>query len=667
MSENPTLFYEFGPFRLEEKERRLLRDGEEVTLSESGRTERLTPKAFDLLLLLIKQSGQMVGRDELMERIWPGTFVEDNRLSDNISTLRKFLGDRPRDPQFIETIPKHGYRFLADVREVRGETIAILDHTKTYVVIKDERETPSADAPDANGYAMQHTFTPVLPPGGKSRRRLNPLAIAAGCVLLGALAVAIYSALKRKSEQPAGQALMARSIAVLPFKPLVSSSSDPALELGMTDALINKLTNIRQITVRPTSSVLKYTSDGQDLRAAGSELGVDVLLDGKVQKADDRIRLSVQLLRASDGTPFWADKFDEKFTDIFAVQDAISDRIASTLALQLTGEEKRGLAKRYTESVEAYQLYLKGHHHWRTFRRAEVQTSINYFNEALKKDPNYALAYSGLAFAFSVIGINGPLPAREAMSRSREAAQRALELDDNLAEAHIALGAVKVFYEWDWPGAEREFKRALELNPNYADAHNLYGYYLQAMGKGDAAVLEMKRAKELAPEWRVPNNDYLLALFSARRYDEAIEQSRQVTKLDQSNYFAYTILGQSLAQQGRYEEAAAEHERAVSLPAQQPTSRALTELGYFYAVTGKKGEALKIIERLKEKAEPKMPFDVAEVYAGLGDKDQAFAWLDRSVKERFAFTWKVVIMPQFDGLRSDPRYGALLRRMNLAP
>ncbi len=195
----------------------------------------------------------------------------------------------------------------------------------------------------------------------------------------------------------------------------------------------------------------------------------------------------------------------------------------------------------------------------------------------------------------------------------------------------------------------------------------MYGYYLQAMGKGDAAVLEMKRAKELAPEWRIPNNDYLLALFSARRYDEAIEQSRQVTKLDQNHYFAYTILGQSLAQQGRYEEAAAEHERAVSLPAQQPSSRALTELGYFYAVTGKKGEALKIIEQLKEKPKPKTPFDVAEVYAGLSDRDQAFAWLDRSVEERFAFTWKVVIMPQFDSLRSDPRYVVLLRRMNLVP
>ncbi len=452
MSEKPKLYYEFGSFRLDEKERRLLRDGEEVTLSESGRTERLTPKAFDLLLLLIKQRGQMVGRDELMERIWPGTFVEDNRLSDNISTLRKFLSDSTRNPQFIETIPKHGYRFVAGVREVHDETIALIDRTKTHVVIEEAREMPSAYAPDANGDAMlEHTFLPALPLGGTTRLHLNPFVIAASAVLLGVLALATYFALRGRTEPPPSPAPLAKSIAVLPFKPLVASMSELELELGMTDALITKLSNIRQVVVRPTSSVLKYTSAGQDLRAAGSELGVDVLLDGKVQKAADRIRLSVQLVRASDGTPLWADKFDEKFTDIFAVQDAISDRVASALALQLTGEEKRGLAKRYTESVEAYQLYLKGNQHWRTFRQAEAQTSINYYNEALKKDPNYALAYSGLAFAFSVIGINGPLPAGEAMSKSREAAQRALELDDNLAEAHIALGAVKIFYEWDWP------------------------------------------------------------------------------------------------------------------------------------------------------------------------------------------------------------------------
>ena len=665
MSEKPTLFYEFGPFRLDEKERRLLRDGEEVTLGESGKPERLTPKAFDLLLLLVKQSGQMVGRDQLMVRIWPGTFVEDNRLSDNISTLRKFLGDRTRNPQFIETIPKHGYRFLADVREVRGETIALFDHTKTHVVIEDERETPFPYASDANRYAMrEHSFAPFSPPGSASRRHLNPLAIAACVVLLGALAIATYFALRGATEPPRGHARLA--IAVLPFKPLVATMSEPALEIGMTDALINKLTNIRQITVRPTTSVMRYTSASLDLRTAGSELGVDVLLDGKVQKADNRIRLSVQLVRANDGIPFWADNFDETFTNIFAVQDAISERVAVALALSLTGEEKKGLAKRYTENVEAYQLYLKGQHHWRTFEPAELLTSINYYNEALKRDPHYALAYSGISTAYSVIGIYGPLSAREAMPKAREAAQRALELDENLAEAHTALGAVKIFYEWDWQGGERDFKRAIELNPNYADAHNLYGYYLQAMGKGDDAVVEMKRAKELAPDWRVPNNDYLLALFSARRYDEAIEQSRRVVKLDPNNHVAFGILGQSHTQQGMYEEAASELQQAANLP-RQPNTRALTELGYFYAVTGKRGEALKIIEQLQEKPKPRTYFGVAQVYAGLGDNDRAFAWLDKAYEERFAFTWKVVIMPQFDGLRSDPRYVALLRRMNLSP
>jgi TolB-like protein/DNA-binding winged helix-turn-helix (wHTH) protein/Flp pilus assembly protein TadD len=666
MSENSKLFYEFGPFRLDEKERRLLREGKEVTFNENGRSDRLTPKAFDLLLLLVKQSGQMVGREELMERIWPGTFVEDNRISDNVSTLRKFLGDRTRNPQFIETVPKHGYRFVADVREVRDETVNLLDHTATRTVIVEELEMSPAAGMESNRRLHRQSVTSATRPARAWPRRLNLLVIALACVLAGGLSFAAYFALKGSPEQPASQTPRAKSIAILPFKPLVPSSADPVLELGVTDALINKLTNIRQITVRPTSSVMKYAGEGHDLRAAGEELKVDVLLDGKMQRAGDGIRLSVQLVRASDGTPLWADNFDEKFTNIFAVQDAISEKVAAALALNLTGEEKKGLTKRYTENVEAYHLYLKGHHHWSTFQQAELLTSINYYNEALKKDPNYALAYSGISTAYSVIGIYGPLSAREAMPKAREAAQRALELDENLAEAHTALGAVKIFYEWDWPGGEREFKRAIELNPNYADAHNLYGYYLQAMGKADDAVIEMKRAKELAPEWRVPNNDYLLALFSARRYDEAIEQSRQVVKLDPNNFFAFRILGQAHTQLGRYEEAASELQQAANLT-RQPTARTLAELGYFYAVTGKKDEALKIIEQLQENSKRKTPFEVAQVYAGLGDKDRAFAWLDRAYEERFAFTWKVVIMPQFDGLRSDPRYVALVRRMNLDP
>ncbi len=587
MRENSRLYYEFGPFRLDEKERRLLREGEEVMFSENGRSDRLTPKAFDLLLLLVKQSGQMVGREELMERIWPGTFVEDNRISDNISTLRKFLGDRTRNPQFIETIPKHGYRFLADVREVRGETIALLDHT-TRMMIEEELDMPPADGMESNANDLhRQSVTSATRPARAWQRRLNPLVIGLACVLVGGLSFAAYFALNGRPEQPAGQEPRAKSIAILPFKPLVSSSSDPYLELGVTDALINKLTNIRQITVRPTSSVMKYAGEGHDLRAAGEELKVDVLLDGKLQRAGDRIRLSVQLLRASDSTPLWADNFDERFTNIFAVQDAISERVAAALALNLTGEEKKGLAKRYTENVEAYHLYLKGHHHWSTFQQAGLLISINYYNEALKKDPNYALAYSGLSTSYSVIGIYGPLSAREAMPKARAAAQRALELDENLAEAHTALGAVKILYEWDWAGGEREFKRAMELNPNYPDAHNLYAYYLQAMGKGDDAVVELKRAKELAPEWRVPNNDYLSALFSARRYDEAIEQSRQVLKLDPNNYFAFGILGQAHTQQGRYEEATSELQHAVNLPGNRRRER-LPNLAICMGSQGKK-------------------------------------------------------------------------------
>jgi len=669
MSKPEKHFYEFGPFRLDPAERLLLREDLPVPL---------TPKAFDTLVVLVEQSGHLVGKDELMREVWGDNFVEENNLDKSISALRKALGKD--SAKYIATVRGSGYRFTGNVHEsTEAESVVLHERTRTRILIEDAKDDEDESIPaqkiiGAESQVMRQELAAAQTP--RTNRKWPLVALIVCSILLGLTGIVFVvrtlrgsSATPSQPESRAKHALPSqpKTLAVLPFKPLVANERDESLEMGMADTLITRLGNLHEIVVLPTSAVRKYTGLQQDAAAAGRELSVDSVLDGNIQKAGDQLRVTARLVRVSDGATIWADKFDTKFQDIFAVQDSISERVAGALAVKLSGEEKKGLSKRYTESVEAYQLYLKGYHHWSTFGQTELQTSINYYNEALKKDPNYALAYSGIANTYSVIGIYGPLPAGEAMPMSREAAQRALELDENLAEAHVALGAVKIFYEWDWPGAEREFKRALEIDPNNAGAHNLYGYYFQAMGRGDDAVVEMKRAKELAPEWRIPNRDYLLALFSARRYDEAIEQSRQVVRLDPNDYFAYCILGQSLTQQGRYEEAMAELGRSVSVPGQQPSVRALTELGYFYAVTGKKGEALKIIEQLKEKAKPSTPFQVAEVYAGLGDKDQAFAWLDRSSEERFAFTWKIVITPQFDSLRSDPRYVALLRRMNLSP
>jgi tetratricopeptide (TPR) repeat protein len=299
---------------------------------------------------------------------------------------------------------------------------------------------------------------------------------------------------------------------------------------------------------------------------------VDVLLDGRVQKAGDRIRLSVQLVRAADGVPIWAEQFDGKFTDIFAVQDEISRKVVAKLSLQLTGEENRGLAKRYTENAEAYQLYLKGLYQWRTFSREGLLTSLNFYNAAIEKDASYALAYTGLANSYNVIGIYGPLPTSEAMKESSAAAHKAAELDDTLPEAHVSLGAVKLFHEWDWPAAERELKRALELAPDDPNGHSLYGYYLQAHGRTDEAVDELQKAADAAPQWPIAMHDVLEGTFIARRYDEAIARCLEALKFEPNEPFVLWVLGRSYTMKGMHDQAVMQFERglkAVATPTRQ--------------------------------------------------------------------------------------------------
>ena len=657
MNKEPKHFYEFGPFHLDVEEGELWRGVERVPLE---------PKPYEVLLLLVRNGGRVLRKDDFLREVWAESFVEEKNITDNISILRQTLGDDPKQPRYIETLYRRGYRFVADVRETREEGVAIVEQTKTHILIEEEHRPPPTEISGSDGHSHNEMAVATLarPPARKARL-LSPVTVTLALLLLGGLTLVAYFALRSKTEQVKGQVPLARSIAVLPFKPLVRESSNPALELGMTDALINKLSNIRQVIVRPTNSVLKYAAEGQDLRAAGRELGVDVLLDGRVQKVGERIRLSVQLVRAIDGAPVWADRFDEKFNDIFAVQDSISERVAAALALQLTGEELQGLGKRYTESVEAYQLYLKGRQHWSTFTREGLLTSINYFNEALKKDPNYALAYTGLANAYHVVGVNGPLPANEAMSKARAAVEKALALDDNLAQAHTALGGNKILYERDWPGAERELKRAMELNPNFADPYDLYGYYLQATGRVDEALIAFKRSADLAPQWFVPSNDLLMGFFDARRYDEAIERSRERIRLEPNNFCGNYVLGMALTEKGQLADAVAALQSALAISDNNDRPRVLSELGYAHAVAGRKDEALKVIGQLKEKPNASLPVHVARIYAALGDKEQAFAWLERGADERFAFLYEIKFLPQFDSLRPDPRFAELLRRMNL--
>ena len=656
MSNRQRHLYEFGPFRLDAAEGQLLCAGQEIPL---------TPKAFQLLHVLVENGGHVLDKDALMGRVWADSFVEEKNLADNISILRKVLGDDPKEPRYIKTVPRRGYRFIAEVREVveDGGQALLRERERARFVIEEEHDPLT----EARADALE--VTPRESPPAPARRRLSPALAVAALALATGLALGAY-ALWKKREAPG--APLARSIAVLPFKPLVAGSADPALELGITDALISKLSNIRQVVVRPTNSVLRYTGEGQDLRMVGSELGVDVILDGRVQKVGERVRLSVQLVRAADGVPIWAEQFDGEFTDIFAVQDEISRKVASKLSLQLTGEESRGLAKRYTENAEAYQLYVKGLYHWRTFETEGLMTSLNFFNAAIEKDPRYALAYAGLANSYNVIAIYGPLPTSEAMEKSREAALKAVELDEALAEARVALGAVRLFGEWDWPGAERELGRALELAPENVDAHELYGYYLQATGRAGEAVGEMRKAAEAAPQWDIPSGDLLESYFIARRYDAAAAHALEMLRLEPGQPSALWVLGRSYMMRGMHDEAVAQFERGLAAveaqgPESSPRVWLLSGLGYAHARAGRRGEALKVVGRMRESQSRWKALYIALALAGLSDKDQAFAMLDEAYRERLPFLWQVRCLPEFDSLRSDPRYAELLRRLNLQP
>ena len=454
-----------------------------------------------------------------------------------------------------------------------------------------------------------------------------------------------------------------RSIAVLPFKPLVAAERAESVELGMADTLITRLGNIDQIIVRPTTAVRKYTELEQESIAAGREQRVDAVLDGTIQKLGDRIRVTVRLLRVGDGAQLWADKFDEKSTDIFLVQDSISEQVAEALAIRLTGDERDLLKKHYTANTEAYQLYLKGRYFLNKSTEADFRKSMEYFQQALEKDPNYALAYAGLADSYAQLGSYGLIQMKDSYPKARAASTRALEIDEMLGEAQASLGFVLMNYYWDWMEAEKRFKRAIELNPNYAMAHNWYSQHLAFMGRSQEAIREAQRAQEIDPLSLWTNSNIGFVSYLARQYDEAILASQKTLELDPNFAVAHMIIGLSYVQKKMYDEGISELQKAKA----NPDSRAL--LAYVYGLAGKRSEARKILEELGKLSNQKYvsPFPIAVAYTGLDEKDRAFAALDKAYVDKSWGMGMLEVNPVFDPLRPDPRFSALLERVNLAP
>lgn len=614
-----------------------------------GEVLPLTPKCFDILQALVECSGQVVSKERLIEQVWPDSFVEEGNLTYNISMLRKALGEKASEHQYIVTIPGRGYQFSATVRELSDEATA--RHAELAGELASQPEAQTAD----ERTAAPRTYS--------ARRRGVILAGFAGLLLISAV---IYFSTARKSEQP-NSGLAIKSLAVLPFKPLVAERRDETLELGMADTLINKLSSIREIIVRPISAVRKYSALNQDPLAAGRELGVDAVLDASIQwDSENKIRVAARLLRVADGSTIWTDKCDEQCNNVFELQDSIAERVARALSPRLTGGQRGLLAKHYTESVEAYQLYMQGLFFWNQKTKQGFEKGGEYYQQAILKDPNYALAYAGLADCY--LFRSAEEGSREILPKAREAAIKALEIDNNLSEAHSTLAIIKRRLELDFPGSESEIKLAIELNPNNAIAHFRYAMMLIDDGRFDEAEAEIKESLGIDPFSVPTRNAVAHILYFSRRYDEAIAELQKVIAMAPAFPPAQRELGLAYEQKGMYQEALEQLQKSLALPGNFSKTMSTADIGHLYAVWGKTSEARKVLQELIHKSRQgyASAYGIAVVYAGLGERDRAVEWLNKAYEDRSIEMTDVKIDPRFDGLRSDPRFTDLLRRMKIA-
>jgi TolB-like protein/DNA-binding winged helix-turn-helix (wHTH) protein/Flp pilus assembly protein TadD len=637
--------FEFDSFRVDPAEHLLLRDGEPVPLE---------PKVFETLLVLIRQ-GRLVGKEELMQAVWPDSFVEESNLTRNISILRKALNRSDGGPQYIETVPKVGYRFVGEVRAPASERAELIVQTSRVSVVVEEGE--GSDIATAQGHGTATSWRQQSLGKTKPYRVSVMLTLA---LLMAGITAAVYFSSIFGSRQAID------SIAVLPF---VNESGDPNTEYltdGITDSLLNSLSQLPRLKIMSRNSVFRYKGRESDAQAAGKELGVRAVLTGRVATRGDGLSINTELVDARDNSHLWGGHYDRRLSELPALHAEIARDISEKLRLGLSGEDQQRVTKRNTESAEAYDLYLKGRFYLNALTPEGDKRSLEYFQRAIDKDPGFgapyaALAeyYAGVAYAVSTSSI----PPKEAYSKAKEAALRAVEIDDTLAEAHTSLGIIAMLHEWDWSGAEREFKRAIALTPNYVNAHHWYSHYLIYTGRFAESLAESQRALALDPLDVAMNFHLGFHYFNARQYDEAIAQLRKVLEMDPKFSEAHVILGLVYDQVGLHNEAVTELQQGVSLGGTDHRAN----IAYLYAGAGKRDEAKKLLDLLKEESKIKYvsPFNIALIYEGLGDRDQAFAWLEKAYAERDSNIVNLKVDPQVESLHSDARFADLLRRIGL--
>jgi TolB-like protein/DNA-binding winged helix-turn-helix (wHTH) protein/Flp pilus assembly protein TadD len=623
----------FGPFEFQPDTGELRKHGLRV---------KLRGQPIELLTMLLQRPGEPVTREELQRLLWPAdTYVDfEHSLNAAMKRLRAALGDSADDPRFIETLAGRGYRFIAPVSQPA-------------------EEAPQIPPPVANGKLEPE---PEAKPAARRRPGLWTAA-AAGFVLLVLLATnfARLRDMVRGRTSPGS----IRSLVVLPLANLSGDPDQDYFVEGMTDALRQYLEGVGSLRVISRTSSMHYRGSGKPLPDIARELNVDAVVDGSVLRSGDRVRINVELIHAGTDRHLWSNGYERDLRDVFVLQAEVARRIAEEIRVTLTPHDRAQLARVRNPDPEAYRAYSNGRVLWNKRNEQDLKKAIGFFQLAIDRDPNYALAYDGLADCWLPLGWYGFLPPSETFPLARAAITKALSLDDSMAETHTSLAFVNMYYDRDWAGAEREFRRAIELNPNYANGHHWYGEYLSLVGRHAEAIAESQRARELDPLSNIINAWVSSRYFFARQYDKAIEEGRNAIQIDPGFGPAHMVLGHAYEQKGMIEDAIAEFKKASSLAG--GGSMYAASLAHALALAGKRAEASRMAQDLSREAARRFisSYDLAVARVGLGDTNRTFQLLGAAVREgspRVAF---LGVDPRFLEMRADPRFSGLLRSIGL--
>jgi TolB-like protein/DNA-binding winged helix-turn-helix (wHTH) protein/Tfp pilus assembly protein PilF len=624
MQEKTKRFYLFGPFKLDSQERVLTISNERIAL---------TPKALDTLLVLVERNGHVLEKDEILKHVWPDTFVEEGTLAQNISTLRKALGEDSNGHTYIETVPRRGYRFVAPVMV--------------------ETEKTSDDAmPMATSSSS-----------ADSRFRTGTWALAA-LVLLGVVGYFWHGHLTHSARPPTNRV----ALVVVPFENLSGAVDQQYFADGFTEEMITQLGDLdpKKLAIIARVSSVQY-HPGRNAHEIGQELGADYILQGSVTRDRDRVRITAQLILATDQTTLWARDYDRSLRDILSVQREVAGAIAKEIKLKLSPEESLRLEVPRTVDPDAYELYLKGRYFWNKRSEANFVKSIDYFQQAIARDPNYAPAYAGLADSYALLGSspNPDIPRSQAMPKAKAAAEKALQLDETLSDAHTSLAFVKMHYEWDWPGSEKEFQRALNLNPNYATAHEWYAFWFTAQGRTDKALDQLAYAQKADPLSLIIKADTAEMLNYSGQYAESQQEAQKALDMDPNFLPAYLCLADVHVATGNYRSAIIELQKALTISPDDTWT--LARLGATYALAGERNKAETILQEMLRDSKNRgdLAMNIAQIYSVLGEDIKALAYLEKAYQYREGGLILMNVRHEFQRLHSDPRFVDLTRRVGL--